>query len=139
MNDPKQICLACNSEYASNCDYCQSCGCPSFCNETLAQSWFRSSTAPPKIPSRLDKYNTVIYGPSISVYISKCPNCRKYMFIYDSLCPSCNYNLNLTERHKLFQNFNEKYDAIKTRENFYAFLCIMLLIGIFILYAIHNF
>ena len=139
MNDPKHKCVSCASEFASSSGFCQSCGCPDNCNDILAQSWFRSFTEPPKKPSWWDKFDAVIYGPRIPVYISKCPNCRKYMFIYDSLCPNCNYKLRLTERHKLFQNYNEKYDAIKSRENFYALLGIIFLIVIFFLYAIYNF
>ena len=114
MDNSSQSCKACKNQFSASSEFCINCGCPANANDSLIRGWIRSFSEPPQKPTKrfLWRHEALGFrGWFADLFISKCPRCSKFMYIYDSICPHCEQKLELTERHELVKHYNEKMSS----------------------------
>jgi ribosomal protein L37E len=134
MIDYRWRCLACGTGNNPENEYCSDCGCPANADGGVIEGWKRALTELPKKPSNVGCYGVLC---AQNARTSPCPNCGLHMYISDSICPHCTFELSLKQRYHLIDNFKET-QFYGYRLGLKFFLAIFL-ITIIIAYVAKNF
>ncbi len=139
----QNLCKACNASNPKETPYCRRCGCPLNASDDLVKGWIRSVSDPPLKPSRLNHLQDRISPSRVfrvpfapAQLVSKCPECRLFMYAYDASCPHCEYRLKLSERQELCEMYN--YDREVVANILLAFFVSFLVVVFLIIYAAQN-
>lgn len=130
-------CLACESGNSPDVQFCQACGCPINVDSGIAEGWRRALSEPPQRPSNIE--HVARWGILGFQYTktSPCPNCGLHMYISDSTCPHCDFELSSDQRYKLISNYRE-VNSYGYKLGF-KFFPIFVLIAAIIFYVVNNF
>jgi predicted amidophosphoribosyltransferase len=108
--DYRWSCLACGSGNDPPADYCSTCGMPTDVDSVFVEGWTKSLNQKPNGPS-LNLVKMAIWDEAayLEERTAPCPKCRLHMYIWDAVCPHCQYELELFERHQLRKLFWAKF------------------------------
>lgn len=130
-------CLACESGNDPNEQYCQTCGCPIDVDSGIAEGWGRALRGSPEKPSNIGHIASRGIMGFQHTRTSPCPNCGSHMYISDSTCPHCNYELSLEQRYQVISSYGE----VKSYgyQLGFKFFPTFILIAAVIIYVVKNF
>lgn len=103
MVDYRWQCLVCETGNEPKAKYCQECGCPVDADTGIAEGWIRSRSEPSRNPNNIGYQSRRGEFAYKFIRTAPCPYCGLHMYITDSQCPHCSYELTLSQRHQLIE------------------------------------
>lgn len=131
-NDQQRwVCSCCDNlnEYSSL--FCYHCHCPAQVSRDELEQWKKGRKNNPLLPS----FRDYLFWGEISLWwdnVGRCPGCGLSMYVVDSRCPHCGYELLDNEKVKLIT----EHDNSKNRSIFYGIIFFPLLL--IVLYLIFE-